>query len=165
MPKNVLGSTLSTSFHGSSDHKIFSPDGRVYMREQFEQITWTSGGLDISTASAYGISSIVMGGTDPSTSPVLLTLANPVIGAQKTICLQSTAAYVNSVDIDLGANARVQGASDSRFIAFSSLNTDYQSITLRGISTSKWVVAAVDSTLGPFGLATGIRATTVARTS
>ena len=159
-----MGSTLSTSFHGSTDYKIFGPNGRAYLRDQHEDISWSSSGLDISTASAYGHTLITMGGTDPSTSPALLTLAAPVTGCRKTITLASTAAYINSIDIDLGAGVRVQGTSDGRYINFSSLASSYQSITLRGVSTSKWIVESVNST-AYFGAATGIRASTAARTS
>ncbi len=165
MPKNVIGTTLSTSFHGSTDYPIFAPGGGFYLRHAYQSITWSSAGLSVSTASAYGITAISMSGGDPSTSPATLTLAAPVQGCEKYICLMSTAAYVNTIDIDLGSGVRVQGASDSRYIAFSSLAADYQAITLLGISTSKWVVKGVDSTLGGFGAATGIRASTAARAS
>jgi hypothetical protein len=165
MPKNVWGTTLSTSFHGSTDYPIFSPGGGFYLRHIVETISWSSSGLDVSTASKYGLTIINMAGTDPSTSPATLTLAAPVAGCEKYICLQSTGAYINSIDIDLGSGVRVQGASDSRYIAFSSLAADYQGIALMGISTAKWIVKGVDSTLGGFGAATGIRASTAARTS
>lgn len=165
MPKNVMGSTLSTSYHGSTDHKLFSPNGQFYIRHQFETLTWSSSGLDVSTMTPYGICRIISTGGDPSTSPATVTLAAPVIGCEKTIIQETTAAYVNTIDIDLGANNRVQGTSDARFIAFSSLAGDHQSITLIGLTTAKWGVKSVDSTLGGFGVATGIRATTVARTT
>lgn len=164
MPKNILGTTLSTSFHGSSDYPIFGPSGCFKLRLCHENVSWSSSGLDISTASCYGHTYITMGGTDPSTSPVLLTLAAPVKGCLKTITLASTVAYVNSVDVDCGAGVRVGGASDARYIAFSSLASSYQSITLLGVSTSKWIVQSVNST-AYFGAATGIRASTAARTS
>jgi hypothetical protein len=164
MPKNVLGTTLSTSYHGSTDYKIFGVTGDCYLRYVHEDVSWSSSGLDVSTAGNHGHTLITMGGTDPSTSPALLTLAAPVIGCAKMITLASTAAYVNSIDVDLGAGVRIQGASDARYIAFSSLASSYQSISLVGASTSKWVVQCVNST-AYFGAATGIRGTTVARTS
>lgn len=165
MPKNVIGSTLSTSFHGSTDHRIISSSGAMYLRHLYESIAWTSGGLSPSTASPYGISFIQMTGTDPSTSPATLTLGAPVAGCEKTIILGSTAAYVNTVDIDLGSGVRVDGTSDGRYIAFSSLGTDYQAVTLLGLSTAKWAVKSVNSTVGQFNAATGIRVSTAARTS
>lgn len=160
-----MGSTLSTSFHGSTDHKLFGPNGAFYLRHNVETLSWSSSGLDVSTMIPYGITRINMGGTDPSTSPTLATLAAPVAGCEKTIVLESTAAYVNSVDVDLGANVRVNGSSDGRFIAFSSLAADHQAVTLIGLSTALWGVKSVNSTLGGFGVASGIRATTAARTS
>ena len=165
MAKNILGTTLSTSYHGSSDYKIFGAGGDCYLRHRFETLTWSSSGMDVSTMSPYGITRIISTGGDPSTSPALIYLAAPVIGCEKTIIQETTAAYINTLDIDLGANVRVQGTSDGRFIAFSSLAEDHQSITLIGLTTAKWGVKCVDSTLGGFGVATGIRATTIARTS
>ena len=105
-----------------------------------------------------------MSGGDPSTSPALLYLPAPQVGVEKTIIVGSTAAYVNTIDVDLGSGVRVQGSSDGRFIAFSSLAGDYQSLTLLGLSTALWAVKAVNST-AVFGAATGIRATTAARSS
>lgn len=43
MPKNVFGSTLSTSFHGSTGHKIFGSDGSLY--QGGAQVFSTSGAL------------------------------------------------------------------------------------------------------------------------
>lgn len=165
MPKNVLGTTLSTTYHGSTDHKLFGTDGSFYLRHKFETLTWSSSGLDVSTMNAYGIARIISTGGNPSTSPATITLAAPIVGCEKTIIQETTAAYVNTLDIDLGANVRVQGTSDGRYIAFSSLAEDHQSITLIGLTTAKWGVKSVDSTLGGFGMATGIRATTAARSS
>lgn len=165
MPKNIIGTTLSTSYHGSSDYKILKTDGSFYLRHQVETLTWSSSGFDVSTMSPYGIARIISTGGDPSTSPVTVTLAAPVIGCEKTIFFETTAAYVNTVDIDLTSDVRVNGTSDAQYIAFSSLAGDCQSITLIGLTTAKWGVKNVDSTLGNFGVATGIRATTIARTS
>jgi hypothetical protein len=165
MPKNILGTTLSTTYHGSSDYKLVGTDGSLYLRHKFETLTWSSSGLDVSTMSPYGITRIISTGGNPSTSPATVTLAAPVVGCEKTIIQETTAAYANTLDIDLGANVRVQGTSDARYIALSSLAEDHQSITLIGLTTSKWGVKSVDSTLGCFGIATGIRATTAARSS
>jgi hypothetical protein len=165
MPKNVIGSTLSTSFHGSTDHKIISSSGAMYFRHLQETIAWTSGGLSPSSASPYGVTFISMTGTDPSTSPLTLTLGAPVPGCHKIVVLGSTAAYINTVDIDLGSGVRVDGTSDGRYIAFSSLGTDYQSVSLVGLTTAKWAVVGVNSTVGQFNAANGIRVSTAARTS
>jgi hypothetical protein len=106
-----------------------------------------------------------MTGTDPSTSVRLLTLAPPIAGVEKTIVLGTTGTYDNTIDVDLGAGVRIDGTSDGRFIAFSTLGTGHQSIKMVGLSTAAWEVLSVNSTLGSWGLATGIRATTAARTS
>lgn len=164
MPKNNLGTTLSTTFHGSSDYKLFSPNGRFYLRHQYEDISWSSSGLDVSTASAYGITMVTMGGTDPSTSPHVITLAAPIVGCEKTIIIGSTATCINQLYVDLGANVRVDGTSDARYIIFSSLAGDYQSITLQGISTSRWAVKCLNSTAA-WNAATGIRGSTIALSS
>ena len=165
MPKNVIGSTLSTSYHGSTDHKLFNTDGSFYLRHPVETIVWSSGGLDVSTATPYGICNITVATGDPSTSPQTLTLAAPVIGCEKTIVLNTSAAYVNTIDIDLGANVRIGATSDARFINFSTLAEDYQSITLIGLTTASWAVRGVNSTVGQFNAANGIRSSTAARTS
>lgn len=165
MPKNVIGTTLSTTYHGSTDHKLFGTDGSFYLKHRPETLSWSSSGFDVSTMSPYGLTYISMGGTDPSTSPALAYLGAPKPGIEKTIVFGTTAAYINTVDVDLGSGVRVNGTSDGRFIAFSSLGEDYQSITLIGLTTALWGVKCVDSTLGGFGVATGIRATTAARTS
>jgi len=144
-------------------------DGTLYSKtaplSYAETLSWSSGGLTPSTATAYSLTHIAMTGTDPSTSPYLLSLAAPIAGIEKTIVLDSTAAYINTIDIDLGAGVRVDGSSDGRFIAFSTLATAPQSIKLVGVSTSAWEVLSVNSTLGGWGLATGIRGSTIARTS
>lgn len=165
MPKNVLGTTLSTSYHGSTDHKLFGTDGSFYLRHKIESASWSSLGLSVSTFSPYGVSKILMTGTDPSTSPAVAYLAAPVPGCEKIFMVGSTGAYINTIDIDLGADVRVQGASDARYIALSSLATEWQSLTLVGLTTALWGVKAVNSTLLFWGAATGIRATTALRTS
>lgn len=157
-----IGSTLSTTY--KSQYQMFGPNGRFYIRHQYEEIAWSSLGVTPSTMTRFGIANVKAGVGDPSTSPGLLYLAAPEIGCEKTIVVGSTAAYVNTIDVDLGAGVRVQGSSDGRFIAFSSLAGDYQSLTLVGLSTALWAVKAINST-ALFNAATGIRATTVARTS
>jgi hypothetical protein len=163
MPKNVLGTTLSTSYHGSTDYKIFGTKGECYLRYVHEDVSWSSSGLDISTAGNHGHTLITMGGTDPTTAVALLSLAAPVAGCSKIVTLASTAAHINNVDIDLGSGVSV-GTSDNRYIAFSSLASSYQSISLLGVSTAKWIVQSVNST-AYFGAATGIRSAATARTT
>jgi hypothetical protein len=169
MGKNVFADN-STVFvkNGTTEFKVIGSTGDVWSNNApinyLETLSWSSGGVTPSTATAYGITHISMTGTDPSTSPYTVTLAAPLPGVEKTIILDSTAAYVNTIDIDLGASVRVDATSDARFIAFSTLATVPQAVTLVGISTSAWEVKSVKST-ALWGAATGIRGTTIARTS
>lgn len=169
MGKNVFADN-STVFvkNGTTEFKVIGSTGDVWSNNApinyLETLSWSSGGVTPSTATAYGITHISMTGTDPSTSPYTVTLAAPLPGVEKTIILDSTAAYVNTIDIDLGASVRVDATSDARFIAFSTLATVPQAVTLVGISTSAWEVKSVKST-ALWGVATGIRGTTIARTS
>jgi hypothetical protein len=170
MSKNVFAGN-STVFvkHNSTEFKVIGSTGDVWSNNApigyAETLSWSSGGLTPSTATAYGLTYISMTGTDPSSSPRTLTLAAPLTGIEKTIVLDSTAAYANTIDIDLGVGVRVDGSSDLRYVAFSTLATAPQSLKMVGVSTSAWEVLSVNSTLGNWGLATGIRGTTAARTS
>ena len=170
MSKNVMpgGSTLFAKDSEGNLYPVISSTGNVYSNgapiNYFETISWSSGGLTPSTATAYGITHISMTGTDPSSSPVTLTLAPPITGVAKTIILDSTAAYINTVDVDLGAGVRVDASSDFRYIAFSTLAEVPQAVTLVGISTAAWEVQSVKST-ALWGVASGIRPTTALRTS
>ena len=113
---------------------------------------------------AFGISRISMTGGDPSTSPATVSLAAPIAGVEKTIILETTAAYINTIDVNLSTNVGISGTSN-QFIAFSTLATDWQTITLFGVTTAMWAVRSVNSTVGAWNAATGIRAVNAARTS
>jgi hypothetical protein len=170
MSKNVLpGNSTTFAKHNSTEFRVIGSTGQLYSNNApinyAEIISWSSDGVSPSTATAYGITNIAMTGGDPSTSPALITLAAPMAGVEKTIVVDSTAAYINTIDLDLGATVRIDGSSDNRFVAFSTLATAPQSLTLVGLSATEWAVKSVNSTLGQWGLATGIRGTTVARTS
>ena len=129
-----------------------------------EQLGWSSGPIIApSSMTAYGISYVKMTGTDPSTTPGTLTLAAPIPGVRKTIILGSTAAYINTLDIDLGTGVSLGDAN--QFIGFSTLGTGYQGLELVGISTTLWGVIGVNSTVGTFNAATGIRSLSASRTS
>jgi len=131
-----------------------------------ETLACSSGGVTPSTAVAYGITRVTVDGTgDPSTSPRLVTLAAPLVGVEKTIVFETTAAYVNTLDVDLGAGVGIDGSTTNRFIAFSTLATGHQSVTLIGMTTALWAVRTVNSTVGTWNAATGIRSLTAARTS
>lgn len=158
MPKNVIGTTLSTSFHGSTDYKIFSPGGASYLRVPVETHTWSSDGLDVSTASPYGISYIV-GNAGTNGASCKLTIAHPVVGCEKTVVLATTAASTDCVYIDLTTDAWVTGTSGvgNQFINFSSLATDVQSITLVGLTTALWGMKAITGSTLFWQNAAGIR--------
>lgn len=129
-----------------------------------ETIVATSSGLVPSSMTAYGISYVSYGG-DYTTSPRTATLANPIIGVEKTIIIASTVAVANPIEIYLGANTVVGGSSDQRYIFFSTLAEEWQAISLVGITTAQWAVKSVNSTVGGFGIATGIRPSSIATTS
>ena len=152
----------------SSALKVIDSAGVLYNKSvpvnYLETLAWSSGGLVPSTATAYGITNISMTGTDPSSSPRTLTLAAPTAGVEKTITLDSTAAWANTIDIDLGATVGVDGSTTNRFISFSTLAALPQSVTLVGLSATEWAVKGVNST-ALWGVATGIRSGTAARTS
>ena len=133
-----------------------------------ETLTASSGGVTPSTAVAYGITRISVAVGDPSTSPLLVTLAAPITGVEKTIIFETTAAYINTLDVDLGIGVgvgHVTGSTTARFIGFSTLATEFQAVTLIGLSTALWGIKSVDSTVGGFGSGAGIRSLTAARTS
>lgn len=154
----------------SSALKAIAADGTVYIKGgtiptgYIETLAWSSGGVTPSTATAYGLTYISMIGTDPSTSPYTVSLAAPTAGIEKTIVLGSTAAWANTIDIDLGATVGVDGSTTNRFISFSTLAALPQSVTLVGLSATAWAVKGVNST-ALWGVATGIRSGTAARTS
>jgi len=133
-----------------------------------ETLTASSGGVTPSTMTAYGIARVNVAVGDPSTSPLLASLAAPIAGVEKTIIFATTVAYVNTLDVDLGIGvgvAHLTNTTDARFIGFSTLATEWQAVTLIGLSTALWGVKSVDSTVGGFGTAAGIRSLTAARTS
>lgn len=171
----VIGSTgdvYAGAVHvgNSSAIKAIAADGTVYAKAGVvplgynETLSWSSGGVTPSTATAYGLTYISMTGTDPSTSPYTVSLAAPIAGVEKTIVLDSTAAWINTIDVDLGAGVGVDGSTTNRFISFSTLAAKPQSVTLVGVSTALWEVKNVNST-SVWGVASGIRSGTAARTS
>lgn len=165
MGKNVLGSSDSTTFPGDKNQDpLFHPSGRAYTRYVYEAVTLSSDGLATSTASRYGITDVKPTGN--STGGVI-SLASPVVGCEKTFILRTTAASTGAkylaVDVDpAAAGIRIDGSSDGRYVRFSSLATAYQSVTLIGLSTDIWAVKGVNSTVGGFNAAGGIRMTTIA---
>jgi len=163
MGKNVLGSSYSTTYPGDKNKDpVFNPNGLQYERNVYEAITLTSDGLGTSTASCYGISDIIPSGNSTNGT---ISLAAPVIGCEKTFVYRSTVASSNWVAIDVdpaAAGIRVDGSSDGRYVRFSTLGTAYQAVTLIGLTTAIWAVKSVNSTVGGFNAAGGIRMTTIA---
>lgn len=170
MSKNVFADN-STVFvkNGTTEFRVIGSTGLLYSNgtplNYVEILNWSSGGVTPSTATAYGVTYISMTGGDPSTSPRTVTLASPIPGVEKTIILDSTAAYVNTIDVDLGAGVGVDGSTTNRYIAFSTLATVQQTVNLVGLTTALWGVKSADTTSGSFGVAAGIRSGTAARTS
>jgi hypothetical protein len=168
--KNVFASNSDIYVKSNNTEvKVIGSTGNVFVNTvplgYVETVDWSSNGLSPSTATNYGITYISMTGTDPSSSPRVLSLAPPVPGIEKVIILDSTAPYVNTVDVDFGAGVGVGGSTTNRFLAFSTLATQEQSVTLIGISTSLWGLMTVNSTVGAHGNDLGIRSLTAARTS
>jgi hypothetical protein len=153
----------------STEFKVINSTGSLLVNTAplgyVETISWSSNGITPSTATDYGLTYINMTGTDPSSSPYVLTLTAPIAGVEKTITLDSTAPYVNTIDIDLGAGVGVNGSTDHRYIYFSTLAHIEQSVTLIGVTTALWTVKSANSTVGGFGTAGGIRIGTTPRTS
>jgi hypothetical protein len=149
--KNVIGSSFSTTFLGSTDCKLGGASG-IVIKHQVDTITAIVGSVSPSTMSNNGVTVISTSAGDSTT--VYITLASPIKGCEKTIIVLSTATNINPPCINL--NGALVGNSAYDFIAFSSLAVSEQAITLIGLSTSQWAVKSVNSTLGGFGVATGI---------
>ena len=156
---------------GSTEFKIADSTGLLYSNNApinyYETIAFTSGGLSASTTPPYGVTRVTNGfatASEASSSIRTLTVAAPLPGVSKTITVATTAASLCKLDVSL-SGATIEASSGFNFIAFSSLGEAMQSVTLRGLSTNAWAVEAVNSTLLFFGAATGIRGTTISRTS
>jgi hypothetical protein len=143
-----------------------------------ETLYYSSAGLNVSTTPAYGLTYVQTNSTggDFSVVPAVLTIAAPIPGVRKTIVLDSTIAAVNNLDLYLGASVDVLNSSNkstdsgANYIAFSSIATMTQVVTLCGLTTALWCIesaisgSSVGSSAG-FGEPAGIRAMTTCRTS
>lgn len=161
---NRLGSSNSTTYPGARDASpLIDPNGASYLRFKYELVSLTSDGSDISTASKWGITDIQR---TANSTKYTLNLASPEVGCEKTINFRSTVATTGlyaTIHVDPSTlGVRVNGTSDGRYITFSSLGTGFQSITLVGASTLLWLVKCVNSTVGGFNAAGGIRISTAA---
>ncbi len=157
MPKDVIGTTLSTSFKGSTHHPLFNSNGSFYLRQPVENHTWSSSGVSPSTASCYGVSYISgTYGTDGGACP--LTIAAPQPGCIKTVILNTTKTSTDTPYIDLTTNCYMVGAANYNYINFSSLASDVQSVTLIGLTTAVWGLLSVAGSTLMWQNAAGIRA-------
>ncbi len=159
-------STASTDLMITTTGGVYSNSAPI---NYAETLALSSGGFDVSTATPYGVTYIGANATggDFSTSPRLLTLGNPIAGVPKSILFASTAAAINTIDIDLGAANTVVTTTGitARYIALSSLASAPQAVHMVGLSSVLWGVLSVESTLFNFGVASGIRGATAVRTS
>lgn len=178
MPKNIMGTTLSTTYHGSSGHKLIGPGGQLY--QPVETITISSSGACTpSTLTPYGIAyARTTGGgvawTSNSSNGAAVFLPAPMIGVRKTIILETTAAGSHfNICLSTGSSDAKGGAllgsttltsTGAAWICFSSLTNGIQGITLVGLTTEIWAVESIFSTL-MFNNAAGIRYSTVPNTT
>lgn len=165
--KNVLpvnSDLYSKPSVSSTEVKVI--DALGYVVNPVDYITLTSAGLSVSTSPAYGVTYILPNSTggDFTTSPYVLTLGAPIPGVEKTIIFATTAAAINTLDVYLGGGT-IFGSSGYTYVAFSSLAEETQVIELVGLTTALWAVKSVNSSLGAWNMATGIRGSTIARTS
>lgn len=159
MPRTGF-SSHSTFYAGK--FPVIDPNGQFYLRHKYEKITLSSDGLDVSTASKWGITDISRSG---NTTNCTVTVGAPEAGCEKTFINRSTAASTDYTVLDFDSSSlgiRIDGSSDGRYIKFSSLGTGYQSVTLLGLTSLIWTVKSVNSTVGGFNAAGGIRMTTAA---
>lgn len=193
MPKNVIGSTLSTSFHGSTGHKIFGSNGSLWQggiqvfstkgellqnsSDLVQPISYTTAlGFSSSNINSAGITYIYPSDyTNLSSSDrACLYLSNPVPGCEKKIQFDSGSTNV-LLDIRM-VGASIFGTNDwstkvatkTRYIHFSTVLNGVQTLRMTGLSTSLWsspVVGPNSTDIGGWGAATGIRTSTAARTS
>lgn len=181
MPKNIIGTTLSTTYHGSSNHKIFGTAGEQINFVENVAVS-SSMGMTPSTLTAYGISYITSsaGGTMPTSGVGTVTLPAPRVGVKKTIILNSTAAG-GTVDICLSTGAAGAGgllgttaesSTGATYILFSTLPAGPQVVNLVGLTTSLWAVQSVtvprdNSTVVDYswGSSLGVRSATAGRTT
>ena len=149
---------------GSTEVKVI--DAKGYTVAPVDYITYTSVGLSVSTAPAYGVTYVLPNSTggDFSISPAVLSLGAPMPGVAKSVVFATTAAAVNTLDLYLGGGT-IFGSSGYTYIAFSSLAEGTQVINLMGLTTALWAALSAVSTVGAFGNTAGIRGSTAPRTS
>jgi hypothetical protein len=177
----VINSTGAVSFGAlykgnstNSTDMVCSASGLLYSlgvpTNYAETITLTSVGLSVSTAPPYGVTYINPNSTggDFTTSVRLLTLGRPIPGVEKTIIFATTAAAINTLDVSVTSDCGIisSSASTNLILAFSSLATLPQAVTMIGVSTSVWAITGIESTFIGLGEDVDcIRVLNAARTS
>jgi len=149
---------------GSTAVQVASSTGLTYNQgvpiAYVETVAVTSAGASPSTVTPYGLTYCVPNttGGDFSTSARTIVVGAPIPGVPKVIRWGSTGASANTLWVDLTTNCGVMdstGGSSHRYISFSTLGTQPQTLNLLGISTSVWMVTSVDSTIPGFENAAG----------
>ena len=168
---DVMFAALYKGNSTASTDLVVSAEGITYSHgapdSYYEEITYTSSGLSVSTATAYGVTYVYQtAGKDNTTNVGILELAAPIIGVKKSVKLNSTVASSNTLCLDLTTDVGVvtsTGTTNS-FINFSSLATLPQTVNLVGLSTTLWAVIGTESTVGAFdAVAGGIRSSEAVR--
>ena len=96
--------------------------------------TYTESGSTAVNAKAYGITSLV------STAAKTIVLDAPVKGAYKEIVMTAGTTTINTVTIGSTVNGiSVGGSATARKLQFNAIN---ESVILRGISSTKWLVTS-----------------------
>ena len=154
---NIMFGTLYKGNSTASTDLVISSSGLLYSQgvptNYVETLVLSSVGFDISTATPYGITYITANSTaggDFSTSVRLLTLGAPITGVEKTIIFDTTAAAINTLDVSVSTDVGIMSASATTnlVLAFSSLATLPQVVTMVGLSTAIWGVMNIESTVG-----------------
>ena len=130
----IAGTTTTQDLYNKTLYGAFAP---------VENVAYST--LLTSTMCNYGVS--IMTHSTVSSGPMVVTMAAPVVGCEKTIVLAaSTAASSNYWKVILGASTAVTlidsaGLSTSRAIRFdSSTILGIQAVALRGVSTATWLL-------------------------
>jgi hypothetical protein len=147
----------STGLLYSQGKPIYMPDSTAFNPYYVETVV--TGSSENPTLTPYGMT-LVNALAGVNSSALTINLPSPITGVEKTVVVNSTAAIGAHLHMNLGTASIQFCSSDANFsyIKFSSAG-QYQSITLKGMSTSKWAVLASESTVGNFGI--GITATTI----
>lgn len=147
--------------NNSTEFQIAGSTGLLYSQgvplSYYESVT--AGSSEGSTMVPYGVTKIVAT-VGSNSSALTCYLGVPIPGVMKTIVVESTAALTGTLNVDLGANVTLAAGTSniqSRYLVFSTAG-EMQSATLIGFTTAKWGLVAANSTIGNFGVAGAITA-------